>query len=123
MKADPGSLAVGDEPEVEIVEPEPEMTDEEADAFLEEGNFAEFFTPDSEMFEDLDDGEALEELEQYLLEQEALMPEDEESDVEMEGKLLIHDDDDGLGEALVVDIPDNSKDSASDLCRYALTSI
>ena len=108
-------LPAGDEPEVEIVEPEPEMTDEEADAFLETGDFSEFHTPDSEMFEDLDDGEALKELERQMLEQ---MPEEEEeADSEMEGKLLVRDDDDGLGEALVVDIPDNSKDSGSDLCR------
>lgn len=109
-------LPAGDEPEVEIAESEPEMTEEEADAFLEKGDFSEFYTPDSEMFEDLDDGEALEELERQMLEQ---MPEEEEeqADPELEGKLLVRDDDDGLGEALVVDIPDNSKDSASDLCR------
>ena len=99
------------------MEPEPEMTDEEADAFLEEGDFSQFYTPDSEMFEDLDDGEALEEMEQQLLEQEELVPEEEEADKGLEGKLLVRDDDDGLGEALVVDIPDNSKESASDLCR------
>lgn len=110
------ACAAGDEPEVEIVEPAPEMTDEEAEAFLEEGNFDELITPDNEMFEGLDDGEAEEEWQQEMLMQQELMPE-QEIDEDMEGKLLVHNDDDGLGDALILDIPDHRKESASELCK------
>lgn len=113
------------EPRAEVVEPEPLMTDEEAEEFLREGNYwdPELYTPDEEMFLDLDDGEAAFAAELDKKEEAAAAaafaqysPQSEEEG-EAEGKLVVRDDEDGLGEALVVDIPHWSTASVSDLCR------
>ena len=123
-----------------IVERDEEMTPQEEEEFLNNGDYwhPDYYTPEEDMYSDLDDGM----YEPHLRGQASRQTIDvgysdssslggftyqepklsgfhfESKDDELpDNKLLVRDDDDGLGTALSVDIPDHRTASASDLCR------
>lgn len=135
------NLPAGEEPAAEVVEAVAEMTEEEEEAFLNEGDYwhPDYYTPDSEMLLDLDDGEqaAEEEFAEAMARLRAEQEEAEGAGASQSGealgedsqklgsgssrsavaqRLLIRDDDDGLREPLEIDVPDHGVDSAAQLC-------
>lgn len=112
-----------------------DVTEEEEEAFLTEGDYwhPDLYTPDNEMFLDLDDGEAeAEQFNRYFdyrgdesseaadSKEQSLDHEDEEGTgfgAAVTGKLEVRDDDDGLRDAVEVDVPDHATASPSELCR------